>query len=89
MPFRTRPATPEFHAVSAPVVASDAAKRPRLLRPIRVNSPPTWTVPARAHSGGDFRLSSGSPLANAGDPSVTDKDGSAADIGLFGGPEAP
>jgi predicted outer membrane repeat protein len=36
-----------------------------------------------------FRLAGGSPCVNAGDPSLADPDGSRADMGRFGGPEAP
>jgi hypothetical protein len=35
-----------------------------------------------------FRLAGGSPCVNAGDPALTDPDGSRADMGRFGGPEA-
>ncbi len=34
----------------------------------------------------DFHLQIFSPLINAGDPNILDKDGSRSDIGLFGGP---
>jgi hypothetical protein len=34
----------------------------------------------------DLRLSSSSPLINAGDPSIADPDGSTSDIGAYGGP---
>ena len=34
----------------------------------------------------DFRLQMFSPLIDAGDPEILDKDGSRSDIGLFGGP---
>jgi len=36
--------------------------------------------------GGDFRPAAGSPAIDAGPAGVTDPDGSAADIGAFGGP---
>ncbi len=36
----------------------------------------------------DLHLSAASPLVDAGDPSTSDPDGSPADIGAFGGPEA-
>lgn len=36
----------------------------------------------------DFHLQSGSPLIDAGDPAVKDTDGTRADIGLYGGPDA-
>ncbi len=36
-----------------------------------------------------FRLAGGSPCVNAGDPALADPDGSRADMGRFGGPEAP
>ena len=32
-------------------------------------------------------MSSGSPLVDVGDPALTDADGSASDIGAFGGPD--
>ena len=35
---------------------------------------------------GDFTLSAGSPATDAGDPGVQDADGSAADMGAYGGP---
>jgi hypothetical protein len=47
------------------------------LAPLFVNAP-----------AGDFHLAPGSPLVDAGDPAVTDPDGSAADIGRYGGPDA-
>ncbi len=34
----------------------------------------------------DFHLQKYSPLIDAGDPSITDRDGSRSDIGLYGGP---
>ena len=34
----------------------------------------------------DFELQMYSPLIDAGDPNILDKDGSRSDIGLFGGP---
>lgn len=42
-----------------------------------------------AASAGDFRLAGGSACIDAGDPSMTDRDGSRADLGVFGGPDAP
>jgi hypothetical protein len=36
----------------------------------------------------DFHLAAGSPLIDAGDPAVLDADGSASDIGAYGGPYA-
>jgi outer membrane protein OmpA-like peptidoglycan-associated protein len=36
----------------------------------------------------DLRLAAGSPAADAGDPSYVDVDGSASDIGAWGGPDA-
>ena len=36
----------------------------------------------------DFRLAAGSAGIDAGDPSLTDPDGSACDLGAFGGPDA-
>lgn len=42
----------------------------------------------RAPQRGNFRLRPTSPLVDAGDPAVSDRDGSRADIGAFGGPEA-
>ena len=36
----------------------------------------------------DLRLAAGSPAIDAGDPSITDVDGSASDIGAWGGPDA-
>ena len=36
----------------------------------------------------DLRLGSGSPLLDAGDPSIADSDGSPSDMGAFGGPGA-
>ncbi len=38
--------------------------------------------------GGDWRLQAGSPLIDAGDPSLSDPDGTVSDIGLHGGPRA-
>ncbi len=35
---------------------------------------------------GDYRLQMYSPMIDAGDPEILDKDGSRSDIGLFGGP---
>ncbi|HTM19490.1 MAG TPA: right-handed parallel beta-helix repeat-containing protein [Kofleriaceae bacterium] len=40
-------------------------------------------------AAGDFHLGAGSPCIDAGDPSLADRDTSRADMGLFGGPEAP
>jgi hypothetical protein len=37
----------------------------------------------------DFHLQAGSACIDAGDPAVTDKDGSRADLGAYGGPDAP
>ncbi len=39
-------------------------------------------------SDDDLRLRVGSPLINAGDPAITDPDGTRSDIGAYGGPEA-
>ncbi len=39
-------------------------------------------------AGDDLRLSAGSPLIDAGDPTLTDPDGSRSDIGAYGGPGA-
>ena len=36
----------------------------------------------------DFHLQAGSPLIDAGDPTLLDPDGSLSDIGSFGGPTA-
>jgi len=36
-----------------------------------------------------FRLTGSSPCVNAGDPALADPDGSRADMGRYGGPEAP
>ena len=36
----------------------------------------------------DLTLAAGSPLIDAGDPSVLDPDGSISDIGAYGGPSA-
>lgn len=36
----------------------------------------------------DYRPMLGSPLIDAGDPEILDRDGSVSDIGLYGGPEA-
>lgn len=38
-----------------------------------------------APGAGDFRLQAGSPARNAGDPALTDGDGSRADMGRYGG----
>ncbi len=38
---------------------------------------------------GEYRLSPASPLIDAGDPGFTDLDGTPADMGLYGGPDAP
>jgi predicted outer membrane repeat protein len=38
---------------------------------------------------GDYSLQSSSPCINAGNPSVSDTDGSRSDMGFFGGPGAP
>ena len=35
---------------------------------------------------GSWHLTAASPLVDAGDPSITDPDGSTSDIGAFGGP---
>jgi hypothetical protein len=43
---------------------------------------PLYTDP----SSGDFSLSSGSPLIDAGDPDILDADGSVSDVGAYGGP---
>lgn len=40
-------------------------------------------------AAGDVRLDPGSPLIDAGDPATTDRDGSVADLGAYGGPDAP
>ena len=40
-------------------------------------------------SAGDYSLRSSSPCIDAGDPSVTDSDGSRSDMGFHGGPGAP
>ncbi len=37
-------------------------------------------------SGGDFHLSSTSPLINAGDPAIQDRNGTRSDLGIYGGP---
>jgi hypothetical protein len=37
----------------------------------------------------DFHLAAGSVCINAGDPGMTDRDGTRADLGTFGGPHAP
>jgi hypothetical protein len=37
---------------------------------------------------GDYRLESSSDLIDDGDPTISDRDGTRSDIGLFGGPEA-
>jgi hypothetical protein len=37
----------------------------------------------------DLRLRAGSPLIDAGDPTIFDPDGSRSDIGAYGGPDAP
>jgi len=37
---------------------------------------------------GDFHLKPGSPCINTGDPAFSDKDGTAADMGAYGGPYA-
>lgn len=39
-------------------------------------------------NSGDFRLAPGSACIDAGDPAVTDPDGSRADLGVYGGPNA-
>lgn len=44
--------------------------------------------PAVDVSAWDFHLTLGSPLVDAGDPTVLDPDGSPSDIGAFGGPGA-
>lgn len=36
--------------------------------------------------GGDFHLRAGSPYNDAGDPSISDPDGSRSDVGAYGGP---
>jgi hypothetical protein len=38
--------------------------------------------------GTDWKPLAGSPVINAGNPSILDKDGSRSDIGLFGGPNS-
>jgi len=40
-------------------------------------------------SAGDFSLRSSSPCIDAGDPAITDTDGSRSDMGAHGGPGAP
>jgi len=40
-------------------------------------------------ASGDVHLSVGSPLIDAGDPSLDDPDGSRSDLGYYGGPGAP
>ncbi len=40
-------------------------------------------------AAGDYSLQSGSPCIDAGDPALTDPDGSRSDIGVHGGPGAP
>ena len=39
-------------------------------------------------AGGDFNLQAGSTLIDAGDPGLSDLDGTRSDIGVFGGPDA-
>jgi len=39
--------------------------------------------------GGDLHLQPGSPAIDAGDPAISDLDGSRSDIGVHGGPDAP
>ena len=46
---------------------------------------PAFADPAR----GDLHLAAGSPLIDAGDPALLGPDGTAADIGGYGGPTAP
>ncbi|MCO4771286.1 MAG: putative metal-binding motif-containing protein [Deltaproteobacteria bacterium] len=46
------------------------------------NADPLYTGAAT----GDYTLSSGSSLIDAGDPDITDADGSRSDLGAFGGP---
>lgn len=46
-----------------------------------ISANPLFIAPA----AGDFRLQAGSPARNAGDPALTDADGSRADMGRFGG----
>lgn len=43
----------------------------------------------RYSGSGDFVLPSSSACVDAGDPSITDQDGSRSDMGLYGGPGAP
>lgn len=47
-----------------------------------------WTANGDC-SDDDLRLATGSPMRDAGDPSLVDPDGSRSDIGAWGGPGAP
>ncbi|HMV67898.1 MAG TPA: MopE-related protein, partial [Myxococcota bacterium] len=47
-----------------------------------------WTADGDC-SNDDLSLAAGSPLRDAGDPSILDPDGSRSDIGAWGGPGAP
>ena len=47
--------------------------------------PPGFVDPA----SGDYTLDPTSGLVDAGDPALSDPDGTRSDIGLFGGPSAP
>jgi hypothetical protein len=49
-----------------------------------ISRAPSFVDPAR----GDYHLRADSPCRNAGDPQLTDRDGSRADMGAFGGPDA-
>ncbi|HEU5060037.1 MAG TPA: NosD domain-containing protein [Kofleriaceae bacterium] len=46
-----------------------------------ISANPLFVAPA----AGDFRLGAGSPARDAGDPALSDSDGSRADMGRFGG----
>ena len=44
--------------------------------------------PSTPAQGWDFHLLDTSPLVDAGDPALSDPDGSRSDVGAYGGPDA-
>jgi len=50
---------------------------------------PGFEAYAAGDCDSDLRLDAASPLVDAGDPELTDPDGSRSDVGAYGGPDAP